>query len=62
MRDYNGQHSTHSHVRIGAYEGFGERCEQLHTHAKVTQLDLTMTIQEDIGGLDICKVGWGMGW
>ena len=45
--------ATYSHVGIGADEGLGEGSEKLNTHTKVTQLHLTMRVEEDVGRLDI---------
>lgn len=47
---------AYSHVGIGAYEGSSERGEQLDTDSKVTQLDLTMAIHQDVGRFDVYPV------
>lgn len=48
--------ATHSHVRSAArVSGFGDGVHQLTADTKVTQLDVAVPVQQDVGRLDVCE-------
>ena len=48
---------TYSHVGASADEGIGHGVDELPTDTKVTQLDLSQRVDQDVGWLHI----WGAG-
>lgn len=46
---------THRHVRPCSNEGVGHGVDELATHAKVAQFDLTTRVHQDVGGLYVCR-------
>ena len=47
-------HWTHCHICVGPDEGLCEGGKQLYTHSKVTELDLSVGVDQHVGGLDVC--------
>lgn len=45
--------STHSHVGLAPDVGFCERLFELARDAEIAELDLTLSVDEDVGGLDV---------
>lgn len=46
---------THRHVRPCSNEGVGHGVDELATHAKVAQFDLTARVHQDVGGLNVYR-------
>lgn len=53
--------STHSHVGLAPDVGFCERLFELARDAEIAELDVTLSVDEDVGGLDVW-VGSVTGW
>lgn len=46
---------THRHVGARPHKGVGHGIDELAAHAKVAQLDLPAGVDQDVGGLDVCR-------
>lgn len=46
---------THRHVRPCSNERIGHGVDELATHAKVAQFDLTTRVHQDVGGLNVYR-------
>lgn len=46
---------AHTHVRRRPHKGIRDGVDQLTRNAKVTDLDFTLRVEEDVRRLDICE-------